>query len=66
MSGFIGTGKKEIQRFKDRLFWPAALKTYPSTFHKDVRGALCVHSVPVEVVRLEEFGPELLFTKSNT
>jgi hypothetical protein len=39
--------------------------SYPGTLHKDVCGALGMHSVSVEVVGLEELGPELLFTEGN-
>ncbi len=39
--------------------------SYPSTLHKDVCGALGMDSVSVEVVGLEELGPELLFTEGT-
>ena len=39
--------------------------SYPGTLHKDVCRALGMDSVSVEVVGLEELGPELLFTEGN-
>ena len=42
-------------------FFP--LLAHLGTLYKDVGGALCVDPVPVEVVGLEELGPELLLTK---
>ena len=57
----INKGKTKVFFFIFFSFFP--LLAHLGTLYKDVGGALCVDPVPVEVVRLEELGPELLLTK---